>query len=747
MVSLADSLVASSSRPLGLRVRADLTARRQRYQGRSYWVVKEPVGLRYFRFQDEEYAVLRMMDGPTSLEDIKERFEQEFAPHKITYQDLQQFIGTLHRSGLVVSDAPGQGYQLKKRRDKRSRQELLGKLSNILAIRFKGIDPERLLTFLYPYVRWFFSPWTVGLCAALALSALLLITMQFDVFRSRLPAFQEFFGPKNWLWLGITLAVTKVLHEFGHGFLCKHFGGECHEMGVMFLVLTPCLYCNVSDSWMLPNKWQRAAIGAGGIYVELLLASLATYIWWFTEQGLVNHLALRVMFICSVSTVLFNGNPLLRFDGYYILSDVVEIPNLRQKASSILQRILAQVCLGLEMPEDPFLPQRNHGFFAIYTIAAVVYRWFIFYSILMFLNKVFEPYGLKIIGQMIALMGLFGLIVMPLWKMGKFFHVPGRMDQVKRPRLFATIGVVAILIAVFALVPFPRNVRCTLQLRARDAMPVYIEVPGRLVQVAVEPGDRVDQGDVLATLSSSALALDVTKLEGKKDGLQAQLTSLWEQIRTPDPHASLGGQIEQVEETLVSAREQLDKKQEELKKLTIVAPVSGIVLPPPQRKPGPPGTGRLATWSGSPLEPINLGAQLTPSELFCEIGDPKRLEAILAIDQADIELVKEEDEVELILDAAPGKMFRGTVRDITRSVMEASPASLAHQAGGGLATRTDRSGIQRPLSATYVARVAVDDPEGQFRLGMRGRAKIHTGYQSIAGRLWRYLTRTFHFYI
>ena len=179
MVSLADSLVASSSRPLSLRMRADLTARRQTYQGRTYWVVKEPVGLRYFRFQEEEFAVLNMMKEGVSLNDIKDKFEKDFAPHKITFQDLQHFIGTLHRSGLVVSNSPGQGQQLKKRGDERNRKELLGKLSNVLAIRFKGIDPERLLNVIYPYTRWFFSKWFAIYVMLQCAAALLLVAVQF----------------------------------------------------------------------------------------------------------------------------------------------------------------------------------------------------------------------------------------------------------------------------------------------------------------------------------------------------------------------------------------------------------------------------------------------------------------------------------------------------------------------------------------------------------------------------------------
>src|SRR5207249_3392572 len=149
---------------------------------------------------------------------------------------------------------PGQGAQLKKRRDKRKRQEFLQALSNILAIRFKGIDPDWILNWLHPKLKWMFTRTAVVCCMLFALSALTLVMVQFDVFHQKLPTFHQFFTAQNWIYLGITLAVTKIIHEFGHGLSCKHFGGECHEMGVMILVLTPCLYCNVSDSWMLPNK-------------------------------------------------------------------------------------------------------------------------------------------------------------------------------------------------------------------------------------------------------------------------------------------------------------------------------------------------------------------------------------------------------------------------------------------------------------------------------------------------------------
>ena len=158
MATLSDSLVSSSARVLPIRKRTDLTAKRERYLGKSYWIVKDPVGLKYFRFQDEEYAILQMLDGNHSLDAIKEQFQKEFPPQKIKLEELQRFIGMLHQSGLILTGAQDQGYQLYKRSLSRRRKELLAAFSNILCIRFKGFDPERLLTAMYPYIAWFFCP-------------------------------------------------------------------------------------------------------------------------------------------------------------------------------------------------------------------------------------------------------------------------------------------------------------------------------------------------------------------------------------------------------------------------------------------------------------------------------------------------------------------------------------------------------------------------------------------------------------
>lgn len=740
MATLADSLVSSSARRLSVRVRPDLTAERHRYQGRVYWVIKEPVSLTYFRFQEEEYAILRMLDGRTSLDELKDRFEEEFPPQKIGVEELQQFIVTLHQRGLVLTDAPGQGRQLRKRRGERKWEEFLGKVTNILSLRFRGIDPERLLTWLHVRLRWMYSTPAVIFCGLLALSALTLVTVQFAEFQAKLPSFHQFFSLHNAVWIAITLGVTKVIHEFGHGLTCKHYGGECHEMGVMLLVMTPCLYCNVSDSWMLPNKWQRAMIGAGGMYVEVIIASICTFVWWFSEPGLVHQLALSTMFVCSVSTIVFNGNPLLRYDGYYILSDILEIPNLRQKAGEILNRKLGQWCLGLKPPDNPFLPERNQTLFAIYSIAAVIYSWVVLFSILWFLQRIAEPYGLQSIGRTVAVFAMWGMFGAPLWKLFKYFKVPGRLEQVKKVRLFATLAVVSGVVAAFFLVPLPNRVFCTLQIEPHKAESVRVLVPGTVEEVLVKPGDHVEKGDVLIRLSNPDVELAIAELEGKRRSYEVQIESL-QRMSSVDRQTIAGAR-----EGLKAIEEELAEKEEDRRRLNLVAPVAGFVLPPPEIPRRPDKDGQLSGLWGSPLDGRNDHAYLAESTLVCMIGDPKRMQANLVVDQAHLDFVATGQEAIITLDHLPLDTFRGKILEIAKSEMKSAPRNLGAKAKGELLTKTDESGAERPWNPSYPALVfPLEGPDDPLRNGLRGRAKIDARWQTASQQVWRILNETFHF--
>ncbi len=778
MVTLADSLVSSTSRAVQLRMRPDLTVKRQQYQGTSYWVVKEPIGLNYYRFHDEEYAILNMMDGQTSMETMKEEFERQFAPQKVSFSDLQHFIGQLHRSGLVISEAPGQGRQLKHRGDTKRRKEFLGKFTNVFAIRWKGIDPERILTRLYPWVGWLFSPLAIWFVVLWGLSALTLVAVQFDVFQSKMPEFHQFFGAHNWIYLGTSMAVVKVVHEFGHGLTCKRYGGECHEMGFMLLVFTPALFCNVSDSWMLPNKWHRIFIGAAGIYVEIFIASTATFIWWFSQPGILNQVCLSLMFICSVSTLLFNGNPLLRFDGYYILMDLIEIPNLRQKSTEVLKRFMVGLCLGIEQPENPFLPQRNHFFFGLYTVAAVIYRWLIVFSIFMFLNQVLEPYGLKILGQIMGAMGVFGLVVQPVWQMGKFFYTPGRMHKVKKHRVAITAGVVALVVSGVCFVPFEYHIDCAVRVVPREykvsnvafsatekmSATVFAQVAGRYDVCFVKPGSWVEAGDVIVQLENYDERRLLVQLEGALAEQESQERVLKQQ-RSVDGQAA--DELIEVQERIASLRKQLSQQAHKNDLLEVRAPISGIVLPAAYR-PRQSGGGQLPSWSGYLLDPENIGAILAPDDPICIIATPHKneldsakenlgessvdpirvqLDAELVIDQADIELIKTDHRVEVCLESMPDLMYETKIRQISYTNLKQSPANLSSQSGGQLGTVMDGSGQAVPVSTSYYARASIDATDGMlYQADLRGRAKIYPEKKrSLGWRLYRYVARTFHF--
>ena len=476
---------------------------------------KDPISLKYFRFEEEEYALLQLLDGQSSAVEIRNRFESSFAPQKLTFGELFQFVGMLFRQSLLISEATGQGSELNLRGLENRKRLARASLTNILSLRLRGFDPGWILNQLNQSFGWFFTRPVLVVCLLLMGSALALIFTQFEVFQAKLPSMEAFFAAKNWIWLAIVLALTKVLHELGHGLCCRRLGGECHEMGIMFLVLMPCLYCNVSDSWMLNSKWKRIAIAAAGMYVELVLAAICTFVWWFSHPGLINSLALNIMFVSSVSTLLFNANPLLRYDGYYILADLIEVPNLRQKASNVLRRFFADVCLGLPPVHDPFMPARNQLFFALYSVAAIAYRWLITFTIFWFLYTLLEPYGLKVISQLLAVFALYGLLGMPIVQAIKFFSVPGRIQSVKPIRFTLTATVLLAVFAAIMLIPIPHRIQCSFHIQPAVADRVYVDVPGVLDEIYAVDGVRLEADQPIAKLASMEQIEIIEKYEGE----------------------------------------------------------------------------------------------------------------------------------------------------------------------------------------------------------------------------------------
>src|SRR5947208_4795686 len=522
-----------------VRMRGDLAIGPQKYEGRTYYVVKDPVSLRYYRFKEHEHFVIKLMDGGTSLDDAQKEFEKQYRPERMKLEDLEAFAQQLVNAGLAQNESPQAGKLLFDQRRKRRRNEWLQTLTNILYIKIPLFDPDKLLTRMVPYTWWIFTIPFLLLSIGVMLGAILLVATHFDAFLDKLPYSGNFFTFRNfasfaaqnlaYMWVG--LAVVKVIHEFGHGLSCKTFGGEVHEMGLLFLVLSPAMYCNVSDAWTLPNKWKRIIISAAGIYVELMIASIATFVWWHTPShplffGLaINNLSLSLMVLCSISTVLFNANPLMRYDGYYVLADWLEIPNLRDRSNRFLKNVMLEYCLGVEVQPEPYMELSRKVLFVSYAIVSYVYRLWVTYYIILFLYSFLEPYRLQVVSEMLAWAAAGSLIGWPLFRLGKNLHKRGRLPDMKPVRVTISSCVVAAVLLFIFLVPLP--VSRVIQTGAvelqpdpdqpEDAAKIFVPVPGILekLEPRCRDGQRVEEGEVLAEFRSSDLQEQLDKQEAE----------------------------------------------------------------------------------------------------------------------------------------------------------------------------------------------------------------------------------------
>ena len=725
--SLAPSTPAGqAAEHLKVKLRPDLIVQPQFYEGMTHYVIKDPIALKYFRFKIEEYFLLQQFDGKQNLQDVKRIFERKYRPQTITVDDLLRFASQLHEAGIAQIDTPDQAQALVRRRKKNQWKKVWQFMANILYIKIPVVDPEKMLTGMYPYFRWMYTTGFIAFSVGMMLAALTLVASQYNTFAARLPDFQSFFNWRTIVYFWCSLAIVKIIHEFGHGLTAKHFGGEVHEMGMLFLVLTPALYCDVTDSWLLPNKWKRIWISAAGIYVECFLASLTTFVWWNTEQGLLNSLCLATMFICSVNTILFNANPLLRYDGYYVMSDFLEIPNLRIKSTQFFAYLFQEKVLGLEVPVQSYMPRSRRSLFVIYAIASYVYRWVVTFSILFFLSQFLKPYKLETLSYMIALGSLIPLVGMPMYQVVKFVRQPGRMRKVKKVRAGVFAAVFVALVAAVLSIPTPLRVQGTLVLAAAKPTEIYAEVPGRLMGINVKDGDQVKDGDVLMTLSSPEKQLDYLQLQEQIDANHVK--GVWNSHLSDSSSRAMSVQYFKAEADLEPA---IAKIEEQRAKLTLIAPRDGQVM-------------------GVPHKEV-IGQYLKPGKPVFEIGDPKQLEAHMILDQSDINLIAETGREHT---ATAWVKVYGTSETTWKSYVSAiSPRNaeeirpeMSNTAGGEIATKQDqKTGGAKPLTAVYEVIIPIDNANLMLQPGLRGFAKIDGGHSTLAWWIWRSITKTFHF--
>jgi putative peptide zinc metalloprotease protein len=734
----ASNIRLSAGQPLPVRMRADLVIAPYLARRGRWWTVKDPLALRYFQLRDEELFVLRRLDGRTPASSILREFQQHFAPCRLVIEELLAFVQRLAAQGLVTTDVAPTASDRVGRQRRRVWRQWWSRLANPLAMQWRGFDPQALLDWLYPSVRWLFAPLTLGAGLAVIAAAIILIVGHWDQFRTQLPTASAVLAPGNLIWIATAIAVVKVLHELGHALTCRHLGGECHELGLMLLAFVPCLYCNVSDAWLFPGKWRRIAVSAAGICVELVLAAVCTFLWWYSEPGPFHELCLSIMIVASVGTLLLNGNPLLRYDGYYVLSDLLEVPNLRQRSAAAWRRYFARCVFGIVEPDDdPFLRWRPA--LALYGVASSVYSWMVVFLILRFVDRALEPHGLRPLAVVLATLVVGGRLAGAAMLAVRRVGIWSEAGLLRPARFGIGCAVLAAAVAAAFLVPLPHRVSAPFVVVPRDAHNLFVSVPGELPAAASVPrvqyGDRVAAGQVVAVLESHVIAQEIVRLEGERarqaivvEGLRRQ------QLTSPEAAARLSS----TRSVMTDLEHQLEQRRRDRAALTLTSPVYGELLPPLDETPSAVDPLRQER---PPLDPRNHQPWLSTGTVVGVVADPGRVDALLVVDQVDLPYIRAGQRVRLRLGQSAGRIITGEVVEVATRVLEHTPAALV--ATGRLPSRVGADGTIRPLRTAYEVRVELVETPHTLAINAAGTARIETGRMDLAHRLARWVQRTF----
>lgn len=736
MSSGNQTLLPSTHRPLPLLARKDLAVSTVDYCGERCWVVKDPLSLEYYRLRAEQYALLLLLDGQRSCENLRTELMRQFPALRPTLAHVRQLAADLYEKRLVWSQRAGQHEVLHERMRERRIARYVSAARNLLYIRLPGWDPHRLLVRSYPAARWLFHPATVYTSMVMLAVTWAYVLLNLGDFQRRMGHWEQFASWQMVLLLWGTLSVTKILHELGHALACRHYGGECHEIGVAFLIFSPCLYCDVSDSWMLASRRKRMAIAAAGMYVECILSSLAVLVWWNSHAGLLQQLCLAVFLITHITTLLFNLNPLLRLDGYYILCDWLEIPNLRSKADSMFERIWLRWCWGIKLEPAPSTPSLHSQVrLGLFAVVSAVYRWSLTIAVCYSLYHLLHPYGLGTVGLAIGVASL--LFTFLAWGNRMVDISQKHRDQmVKSYRPLVTAGALVLAIFMALWVPVPWYITVPMVVQPHQAEQIYIDQPGRLVSIHVQPGDQVKRGDVLLELQDTRLTERLIQLQS---ALATQLVE-----KTARQAAGETAAAAAAEESCRALHAELAACRQQAARLKVLAPCAGTVVAPPELPVRPEGSSArtLSRWDGTPLEVRNLGCYLTARTHALSISPQNQFAAVLHIEQFHRTDFQAGQPVKIQFDASAVTNMHSTIDKIATVSYETEAATEVASLANSPAEQTQGS---HPAASGYQA-VAVLPAEADLLMtGMRGQAQVLVARRTAWEWGWRYLRASLNF--
>jgi len=647
------------------RLRSHARVHRHEYRGRRWYVLQDRISRRSHRLNPPAHYLVGLMDGRRTLQELWDAAVQRFGDDAPTQDEVIQLLGQLHAADLVQSEGAPDVEELLRRARRTRNRTLMAKLLAPLAIKVPLFDPDRMLERWLPWFRPLFGRAGALLWLALVGWGAFSAAQHWNELTQDIG--NRVLAPENLLVLGLVFPLLKAAHEFGHACAVKAWGGEVHEMGVMFLVMMPVPYVDASAASAFAQRRQRVIVGAAGMAVELCIASAALLFWLDMQPGLPRAVLFNVMLIAGVSTVLFNANPLLRFDGYYILSDLIDIPNLRQRAQQYLGAVLQRGLFGIANDAVQATP-REAAWFLFFSIASFIYRLTVTFAIAVFIGSHYFVVGVLLAIWAVAT----GIFAPVLWLVGFIAFSP----RLRRHRARAVLTSGALAAALFVLVfvvPVPSWTNAQGVLWDAEQSVVRSGADGFVQRVAAQPGSRVRRGDPLVEADDPLLLPRLKMVRAEKEAAEAR----YQAERMENLSASLVTQ-----EKLKALDADLQRLEERMRDLVVRAPGDGIfALAAPENLPG---------------------RFLKQGEQIAHVIPEGRVTCRVLVTQQQVHLVRSGTRaVRARLAERPRETVEARVLREVPLAMDRLPSLALSQAGGGEVALDPRTGAPKALQTHF----------------------------------------------
>lgn len=712
--------IATIDRRLSLRLRPDVRIERGA-DGR--WVTTDPVRMTNIELSEEEISIARWLGDRITLRELMRRYHQRFAPRRIEAEELDRRLARMLELGLLASTRSGQGDALWRRRQETRSRKRRWAWTRLLAVRLPGIDPDAPLTWLNRYFGWVFGWAGAALLAGMFLLAALVLLSGARDFAAELPGLAELAKPEWLISLFACLAVLKTLHELGHALACKHLGGEVREIGLLLLAGAPCLYCDVSTAWRLQDKRQRMLINVAGVLVELGVACVAVLVWSVSESHTVRMLCVNLVLLASLGTLLVNLNPLLRFDGYYLLSDALGVANLwRRSRTACAERVRSLITWR---PKHP--PQQEPLWMAVYGACSMAYLGAVLVGVGWVALSTLKTWRLEAFGWAVIALIAAAMTIPPLTH---WTHTLSRPVSEHRWRWGRITGflVICLLVGVGLWhTPSPWNIDARAVVLPNSATPVAVTLPGRLVW-AIEPGERVEKGTLIGRLENPEVQRRLLRAEAEAERYRLDLHML-EARRAEDPEAN--NRLPAARAVAEESQRRLAELRADADRLELRALVKGVVLSRtlPDRE---TENDLLAAWEGDPLDRVNRGAWLETGDILCVIAPSGTPRVELFLDERDADRVAAGQEVRLALRQRHGTILGGTILQVARAPEPSPDSSRDQHEPARLICRAQVALEQEPAPAG-----------GALIYGGGGEARVLAGWSTLGDLVTTTIRRAF----